>query len=109
MRVFLTFLLFSGLFSLLSACHKDCITDCDGLERGVITGIDYRKCIHPCCGGWYIKIGEDTLRAPELPSEFANTLDSEDFPLPVCLRWQPYADPCMGDEITVTAIRRRFP
>lgn len=90
----------------LEACHQD--DDCEPgycSEEGVIVDIDPRDCI--CCGGWFIKIGEETLRAWTLPEEFTQSLDPNEFPLPVYLEWSPKEEPCLGDEIEVECIRRR--
>lgn len=87
-------------------CENDCPSvDCYCSEKGIILGIDNRDCY--CCGGWYIQIGNDTLRAPVLPVEFQQGLGSDEFPLPVYLEWALSEEPCLGDEIVVECIRRQ--
>ena len=102
---FLSILLFLGIF-LLSGCGID---DDNGAclcpDEGIITERDYRKC--GCCGGWFIKIKGDTLRAPTLPQSFSESLDDNEFPLPVKLNWKHEKDPCLGDEIEVDCIKRQ--
>lgn len=97
-------ILFSAFIIGFQACCRD-----DGLrycsEPATITGVDYRECV--CCGGWFIEIGEETLRAMNLPEAFVQSFDAEDLPLPVYLEWRPVENPCLGDEIKVTCIRRR--
>lgn len=85
-------------------CHHDDGDDfCD--QKGVIIGIDFRKCA--CCGGWFFEIEGDTLRTWNLPQSFIDEISDENFPVPVYLEWQPAASPCLGDEIDVACIRKR--
>lgn len=83
------------------ACHRDC-DDTGAWDDGVILGVDYRECV--CCGGWFIEIGEDTLRAQVFPDDFEV---GDRYPIPVRLRWEPDPTPCLGDEIIVFEIERR--
>lgn len=94
-----------GAFLLLPACCDDDNYACS--DQGIILGEDFRKC--RCCGGWFIEIDDDTLRAQRLPEEFVNFLNISElnFPLPVRLDWEPDATPCMGDEIEVSFIEIR--
>ena len=75
MKIHITLLaVFLGVCSFsFSACCKD---DDDGpgycSEEGLIVGIDFRECA--CCGGWFIEIYNDTLRALDLPQEFKENL-----------------------------------
>lgn len=91
-----------GIFLLLPACCDDDNYACS--DTGAILGADLRECA--CCGGWFIEIGDDTLRAQTLPEEFVNFLNISDlnFPLPVRLDWEPDTTPCLGDEIEVSCI-----
>ena len=73
--------------------------------EGLIIGLDYRLCA--CCGGWFIEIAGDTLRAQELPPTFTDSLDHEEFPLAVYLDWAADETPCLGDEIDVFCIERK--
>lgn len=101
--IFLTML--AGLFFFLfQACCDDEDNDIYCEEQGTIIGVDYRECA--CCGGWFIEIGDDTLRAWTLPQEFAQSLDPMSLPVPVLLEWSPKENPCLGDEIDVECIRR---
>lgn len=90
---------------LFSACCDDDDVPVYCSEEGVIIGIDFRECA--CCGGWFIEIEDDTLRAMVLPQPFTETLDPNEFPLPVYLEWSPDEEPCLGDEIDVYCIRRQ--
>lgn len=87
---------------LLPACCDDDNYACS--DTGTILGEDPRDCL--CCGGWFIEIGDDTLRAQTLPEEFLQTLNSSDYPLPVRLDWEPDATPCLGDEIEVSCMEK---
>ena len=100
----LTTILFSLILVMQSCCDHDDIPDyCS--DRGVITGIDYRECA--CCGGWFIEIGDEELRAVSLPPTFVESFDLDDLPLPVYLEWSRDETPCLGDEIEVSCIRKR--
>ena len=95
-----------GAITFFSACCEDHDDDpgyCS--EEGIILGIDYRECA--CCGGWFIEINSDTLRALDLPQEFQENLNEDEFPLPVYLEWSPDETPCLGDEIEIDCIRRQ--
>ncbi|MCB9283581.1 MAG: hypothetical protein H6563_05850 [Lewinellaceae bacterium] len=97
--------LFAGVF-LFQACCDDCDNGpCYCSEKGIILGEDPRDCF--CCGGWFIEIDGDTLRAMNLPQEFAATLNSSEYPLPVYLEWTTVDMPCLGDEIEVPCIRNQ--
>ena len=102
-HIWLATILFGFGIFLYSSCCEEEPGYCT--EEGIITAVDYRECA--CCGGWFIEIGGDTLRAPDLPQEFKEGLDSNEFPLPVYLEWSPNETPCLGDEIEVPCIRRR--
>lgn len=89
-----------------STCDdEDNFDDCYCSEEAVIIGIDYRECA--CCGGWFIEIDNDTLRAIDLPTDFQLSLGVDEYPLPVYLEWNPMENPCLGDEINVECIRRK--
>lgn len=98
----LVMLLFTGI-AIQTCCKNDDLGYCS--DRGVITGVDYRECA--CCGGWFIDIGDEELRAVSLPPAFVESFDLEDLPLPVFLEWSRVEDPCLGDEIEVECIRLR--
>gem|GEM_PF-760313 len=93
------------ILTVLQSCckHDDDFGYCS--TPAVITGIDYRECI--CCGGWFIDIGGEELRAPTLPTDFMESFSPDDLPLPVFLEWERVEEPCLGDEIEVSCIRRR--
>jgi hypothetical protein len=102
------YLFFVALFLSVGIFYPACCDDDDPgycSEKGIILEVDYRECA--CCGGWFIEIGNDTLRAVDLPFEFQQSLSNDEYPLPVYLEWSPMEDPCLGDEIGVECIRRR--
>ena len=104
LHLLVVLLALAAIFTYSACCDDEPVTGyCS--EAGVITGIDFRECA--CCGGWFIEIGEDTLRAWTLPQEFAESLQMDEFPLPVYLEWEYPDPPCLGDEIEVACIRRR--
>jgi hypothetical protein len=56
-----------------------------------LTGIDYRKCASPYCGGWFVEIDNDTLRFFETPAETDIDFNDElQFPIPVEIEWERY-------------------
>jgi hypothetical protein len=74
---------------LFYACSKEEQSNCpDGLVEGRVIGIDARKCA--CCSGWWIEVGQDTLRAFTLPIEleFEATTLTEGLDIPVCLSYE---------------------
>lgn len=88
----------SFLLLILTGCSKD-----RGYkDSGTIIGPDYRKCM--CCGGWFIKIDQDTLRFDRLPRWCAVELTDVMYPVEVYLDWQQKDPKCLGDEIVVTRI-----
>ena len=102
------FLLSATAVPLLTACCDDdedeCVP-CYCSEKGIVLGEDPRDCV--CCGGWFIEIGGDTLRAMTLPQEFIQNNLPGEYPIPVYLEWTPDETPCLGDEIEVECIRLR--
>ena len=91
-----------GAFLLFPACCDDDNYVCS--DQGIILGEDPRDCV--CCGGWFIEIGDDTLRAQTLPEAFLQTLYPVEYPLPVRLDWEPDTTPCLGDEIEVSCMEK---
>ncbi|MCC6724451.1 MAG: hypothetical protein IT258_08070 [Saprospiraceae bacterium] len=72
-----------------SSCNK---SDDFNSSSATLTGIDYRKCASPYCGGWFLEIDGETKRFLEIP---ANTdIDLNDgeleFPIPVEVEWKKY-------------------
>lgn len=101
----LSFLLLAFLL-LASCCRPPMDDDADFCqEEAIIIGQDIRLCA--CCGGWFIEIGNDTLRAQVLPQEFTETLEPDQFPVLIRLEWTPEESPCLGDEIEVSCIRQQ--
>ncbi len=89
--------------SFSACCDDDDLQPCS--ETGIIIGIDYREC--GCCGGYFIEINEDTLRAPTLPEPFVNSFDPAEIPLPIYLEWHEQDPQCLGDEIVIDCIARQ--
>ena len=89
-------MLFAAGLLFFTACCEDHDDDnslhCS--EEGTIIAIDFRECA--CCGGWFIEVGSDTLRAVDLPQDFKESLDANEFPLPVLMEWSPSETPCLG-------------
>lgn len=75
------------------------------MNQAKILEPDYRMCV--CCGGWFIKIDNDTLRFYELPSDFNIDLNTETLPIEVELNWEKDKNDCLGDEIIIDAIRKK--
>ena len=95
-----------GLF-LFVACGDDeqKITADHCTTEATLIGLDARECA--CCGGWFIEIEGDTLRALTLPEEFVNSLALYTLPLDIYVEWAPDATPCLGDEIEVECLEVR--
>jgi|TARA_B110000902_G_scaffold255145_1_gene320088 hypothetical protein len=75
------------------------------MNQAKILEPDYRMCV--CCGGWFIKIDNDTLRFYELPSDCNIDLNAETLPIEVELNWEKDKNDCLGDEIIIDAIRKK--
>jgi hypothetical protein len=71
-----------------------------------IIGYDTRLCA--CCGGWWFDIRGDTLRAINLPGNFAAQIDQNAFPIPVLIRWdRENLSPCLQEEqVHIKTIRK---
>ena len=81
----------------------------DFMATGTITGPDMRRCVHPCCGGWFIEIEGKRYRFFELPEGSGINLNSEHLPIDVELNWTAFEGAlkeCAGDAITITAIEK---
>jgi hypothetical protein len=89
------------LLATLFACKKEI----NPTDTGVITGADERLC--PCCGGWFIEIGDSTYIFNQLPADSKLDLANETFPVPVDLNWQKDPDACLAENILVTYISKR--
>jgi len=88
------------LFIIIScfACEKEPEKDCpDNLTSGIIIGLDFRKCA--CCSGYWIEVGNDTLRTFTLPEniEIADTNFVDGLFIPVCLSYEK-ANNCQNFE-----------
>jgi hypothetical protein len=96
--VFVCFIMLS-----LVACKKET----GNLYEGKITGLDYRKCVSPCCGGFYIQIGDSTYRSLDIPENSQLDLSPGNLPVNVVLEWQKVPNSCGGDLITISYIRKK--
>lgn len=104
------FLVMAVFCLVLIRCKKDSTADLDGCAGAAvpakIIGQDYRLCA--CCGGWFIELGEDTVRAFAFPDEYI--MDSlATFPINVCLSYEDYSGACapFGDLIIVNSIEEQ--
>lgn len=68
-------------------------------DSGAILGGDRRMCA--CCGGWFIGIGQDTLRFDQPPSSFQRYIETAGYPLNVKVKWAKKNPRCMMDQINV--------
>lgn len=68
-------------------------------DSGTITGFDPRMCI--CCGGWFIRLQNDTLRFDQVPEASQSILENIAYPLNVRVKWIKKAERCLGDEIII--------
>ena len=90
-----------GALWLFSSCQKECPKY---QSKGVILKVDWRKC--SCCGGYFIAIKNDTLRAQSLPAASGITMEDA-FPMKVELDWTRLNSDCGGDHlISVERIRK---
>ncbi|MCB0711451.1 MAG: hypothetical protein KDD67_03885 [Ignavibacteriae bacterium] len=94
---------------LLATCSG--ITGENTISNGTITGPDYRRCVSPCCGGWFIEIEGETWRFLELPEGSGINLNVENLPMEVTLNWRvsdlQKEHACGSQVITVDAIKKR--
>ncbi|HMQ64125.1 MAG TPA: hypothetical protein PKE06_25800 [Flavilitoribacter sp.] len=109
MKRLIIFALFAAVL-LAAACDKESKNYGD-FDEGLLLGQDFRRCVSPICSGWFIEINGDTLRFLGFPenSGIANA-DLDLLPLPVLVKWTPYADPDFADVqglITVTEIHKQ--
>ena len=81
-----------------------CSAEPEYMSEGTIIGGDARMCM--CCGGWYIKIMNDTLRFGNLPDKSNIYLNDETFPIKVRLNWKKDPNACLGDEIIILQIEK---
>ena len=70
------------------------------MNQAKILEPDYRMCV--CCGGWFIKIDNDTLRFYELPSDCNIDLNTETLPIEVELNWEKDKNDCLDGEIYIS-------
>lgn len=95
-------LIVAGIFLLLPSCEEVPLRE-NGETLAIITSQDYRRCY--CCGGYYIKIGQETYRYLPFSSVNGTVFPENDLPRLVWVQWQKDPDPCLGDEIIITSIR----
>ncbi len=81
------------------------------MKEALIVGQDFRRCMSPICGGWFIEVGNDTLRFLNLP-EKTDLLEGPEwtFPIPVLIKYEPYSNPdfpFLTNVITLTEIWRK--
>ena len=91
------------LLLFMTAClKKDVVPETDA----AIIGYDMRLCA--CCGGWWFDIQGDTLRAMDLPVDFAAEIDQNAFPMPVKISWdRENLSSCLQDELVhIRTIRK---
>ena len=90
------------------ACNKDKTSSevPAGYSKGVIIYADVRACPSPCCGGWYIRINNDTLHMYNTPEKSSFDFSHISFPLNVILKWEKTDIGCSGNEIIVHDIRK---
>lgn len=74
-------------------------------DQGTITGYDMRMCA--CCGGWFIRIGTDTLRFDQIPAGSESLLENPVYPLNVKVKWAIKNPRCMLDQILVFELSKR--
>ena len=98
LKLFITFIL-AVLISCTSNTENECMDD------ATIIGSDYRECM--CCGGWFIEIGEDTLRFDSLPEGSKIVIKDYELPLAVRVEWDARENPCLGDEIDIIKMTLR--
>ncbi len=84
----------------LTGCRKEI----EYQSSGIITGPDYRMC--PCCGGWFIEIGENTYRFDRLPENSDIDLQNETYPISVKLNYAVEGCGCLGDEVVIGNIMK---
>jgi len=93
-------------FALLCTACKENEQPYRYMSEGIITGPDTRRCVFPCCGGYFIEIEGATYRITSGVSLNDLDLANVNFPLPVYLDWGIANDNfgCITDRIFVCAI-----
>lgn len=91
----------------IQSCHDP---NAPQTSNAMLTGIDFRACAAPCCGGWFVTIDGTSYRFTEWPEE--NDLQPQDlpfdaFPIPVRIQWETDPIQCAEDRITVYSIELR--
>lgn len=107
MRVFIKLSAFVFLLFSFANCEKKKTNN-----EALVIGIDYRKCAHPFCGGYFIEINQDTLRFLDIPkkSNLGELAFETHFPIPVEVKWILPKDELLkkaADLIEVKEINRK--
>ena len=89
------------IFSVICGCKKEEDTS---FSDGIITGVDYRKCM--CCSGYFIKIDTLKYRFFAIPDTTEINLEKAVFPIPVKLKWKKMESNC-SDVIEVIEMKTR--
>ena len=87
------------LLLLLTTIGFACGDKSEDLSSGnaMLTGIDFRKCASPYCGGWFLEMDGETFRFLEVPTDTDIDFNSElEFPIPVEVECTEY-DNWWGD------------
>ena len=68
-------------------------------KEGVIIGYDYTECA--CCGGWFIKVGQDSIMAGILPieSKVWEKVEISGFPIEVQLDYEDFNDSLICNDL----------
>ncbi|WP_143473369.1 hypothetical protein [Flavilitoribacter nigricans] len=106
MNRLLLYLGFAAAVMIIGCQKEKSATADEEWQEASLIGRDYTLCA--CCGGWFIKVDQDTVRAFQLPDTFE--IDPEpNFPLAVDLRYEPLTGPCQdfGNLIKIQEIRKR--
>jgi hypothetical protein len=87
--------------AIISGCEKNTASSEANWQFSIakIIGLDSRSC--PCCGGFFTEIDGELYRILEFTEDLDSRANIVDFPYEALIRWQPVADPCLGDEIRV--------
>jgi len=108
MKKFAILLLLTSSILLFTKCKKEEIKT----EDAQIVGIDFRRCVHPVCGGYWIEIAQDTLRFFDFPenSNFEVPNTDKEFPIEVAIKWKWADDEDLqlaGDLIIIEYIEKK--
>lgn len=101
-KVGIIILILTSCQSVFTSCKKEN----DFESQGIVFALDGRKCANPCCGGYFIKIKNDTFRFDPLKVPLNWDVTTEKMPFNVKLNWEKTPLECAKELISVSKIEK---